>query len=149
MVTSDFCKVGDHYYGHDKSLKSVKTSFHQEFDVYSPRHGRYKYVFNLNVGGFDGFEGRICFKEIDEGLLETHSRLDSRIHGLGYGIEMYSHGINWCLREGWKVCSSRHFQMSKDAARLWQSNRLRRAFDISCEENDENGRYWVNGLLIT
>lgn len=120
-----------------------------EFDVPSLRHGKYAFVFNLEING--EWAGRSCFKLIDDRLLETHSSLEDEFHGQGFGILMYSHGIKYALSEGYGVCSSFRpdaedvpgdSYMSRKALRLWKSKSLHEKFEIV----EESGRFWVKGI---
>src|SRR5687768_12147905 len=117
-----------------------------EFDVPNWKHGKYAFVFNLEIDG--EWAGRSCFKLIDDRLLETHSSLEDEFHGQGFGILMYSNGIKYALSEGYRVCSSsirgrRFNRMSTDAMRLWNSKRLREVFDI---QGPVDSRFWVKGV---
>ena len=63
-------------------MESIKLSI--EFDVPSINHGKYAFVFNLEIDG--EWAGRSCFKLIGERLLETHSSLMGEWQGCGYGV---------------------------------------------------------------
>lgn len=98
-----------------------------EYDVPSKKHGYYAFVVNLDV---NGLTGRCCLKEIDIGLLETHSHLDDELCGQGYGTLMYSAAIRFAKGMGFRVCSSRHADMTLDARRVWRSRELNKTFRI-------------------
>jgi hypothetical protein len=120
-----------------------------EFDVPSTNHGKYAFVFNLEID--DEWAGRSCFKLIGERLLETHSSLMGCWQACGYGILMYSHGIRYALSEEYRVCSSLTLSaglpvvgnyMSAQAERLWKGRRMNEMFDVQFGE----GRFWVKGI---
>lgn len=105
----------------------ISPNLHIDYDVPSPKHGFYSFVVNLEVAGLSG---RCCLKQIDIGLLETHSRLDDELCGQGYGTMMYSAAIRFAKEMGFRVCSSQHSEMSLDARRVWRSQELNKTFRI-------------------
>lgn len=123
----------------DALLKEVYSSQVQvsiEYDVPSLKHGFYEFAVNLNAGEFSGQCG---LKQIEIGLLETHSRLDPELCGQGYGTTLYSAAIRFSKEMGFRVCSSRHSEMTRDARILWLSRGLNSLFDIRRDEE----RFWV------
>lgn len=98
-----------------------------EYGVPSFLHGYYSYVWNLRTSNG---RGRVCLKRLGKGIYETHSSMDDRLHGQGYGILMYSRAIRFALCKGFSICSSEHVEMTPDAECLWESKRLRREFVI-------------------
>lgn len=110
-----------------KKFLENRPSLSLEYEVPSIKHGFYAMVVNLKMGEFTG---RCCLKQIDIGLLETHSRLDDELCGQGYGTMMYSAAIRFAKEMGFRVCSSRHSEMSLDARRVWRSRGLNKSFKI-------------------
>lgn len=58
----------------------------------------------------------------------THSNLEERYRGKGYGSLMYAKAIQWCLEHDYKVSSSG--ASSQDAQRVWKGKTLRKFFKI-------------------
>lgn len=110
-----------------KNFIQNRPSLSIDYDVPSKKHGFYAFVVNLDVGEF---RGRCCLKEIDIGLLETHSRLDPQLCGRGFGVVMYSAAIRFAVQAGFRVCSSPHRDMTVDARRVWESQDLNKSFRI-------------------
>ena len=119
-----------------KNTYSPQAEMSIEYDVPHQKHGFYEFVVNLNVGEFSG---RCGLKQIQIGLLETHSRLDPELCGQGYGTTLYSAAIRFSKEMGFRVCSSRHAEMTRDARVLWLSRGLNSLFDIRRDEE----RFWV------
>ncbi len=74
------------------------------------------------------------------GFWETHSWIDPKIRGRGFGIQVYSKAIAYCLKRGYTLKSS--WEPSNDAIRVWQSKRLRTKYRIHKRGN----RFCVIGV---
>lgn len=110
-----------------KNFIRNRPSLSLEYYVPSEKHGFYTFVVNLTVGDLSG---KCCLKEIDIGLLETHCRLDDDLCGQGFGTMMYSAAIRIAKEMGFRVCSSRHVDMTRGARILWASRGLNKEFRI-------------------
>jgi GNAT superfamily N-acetyltransferase len=72
--------------------------------------------------------GRVNLRHLGKQIFETHSSLEPRYRGQGYGIRMYERAILYCLAHGMKIRSSTN--PSTFAERVWKSKRLRAKFQI-------------------
>lgn len=72
--------------------------------------------------------GEIRLYKEEDGRYETHSNLDSKYHGRGYGAKLYARAIQWCLENGHSVRSSG--SSSEEAQRVWRGKTIRKFFRI-------------------
>lgn len=110
-----------------KSSKKFEPKLSIEYDVPSKSHGYFDFVVYLEVSGKFG---RCCLKKIDTGLLETHSSLAPELCGKGYGTMLYSAAIRFAKEMGFRVCSSKHRELTIAARRVWKGQELNKSFKI-------------------
>lgn len=72
--------------------------------------------------------GEVTLYEQDSGVWETHSWLDTRYHGKGYGTKLYARAIQWGMTNKVKVQSSGC--TSEEAQRVWRGKSIRKYFRI-------------------
>jgi GNAT superfamily N-acetyltransferase len=83
--------------------------------------------------------GRVNLVKDNGKSYETHSSLDARYHGLGYGAKLYARAIQWCHTNGYTVKSSGC--SSEMAQRVWRGKTLRKHFRIRTERDEVNRDY--------
>ncbi len=72
--------------------------------------------------------GEVCLHKQEDGAFETHSDLNERHHGKGFGAKLYARAIQWCLENGHPVRSSGC--TSTEAQRVWRGKTIRKFFKI-------------------
>lgn len=74
---------------------------------------------------------------------QTHSNLEEKYRGKGYGALMYARAIQWCLENGHKVASSG--ASSEDAQRVWNGQTIRKFFKIRARRhfNSEYDKWYA------
>jgi GNAT superfamily N-acetyltransferase len=86
--------------------------------------------------------GRITLHRVTERptpQYETHSHMDEKYRGRGWGTKIYTRAIQWCLERGYRIKSSG--SSSDMAARVWKSRGIREKFAIRKHQDPYSDAY--------